>query len=514
MKMGKYYIGVDIGTTSTKTVIYGENAEIISTHHVEYPLYSPVPDFAEQDPEEIFWAVVNSIKGAIDKEKIPGKNIEFVSLSAAMHSLMAVDRHGIPLTKCITWADQRAAKWAEKVKGERLGRELYERTGTPIHPMAPLAKIVWIKEVQPAIFSNTYKFISVKEYILHKLFGVYLVDYSIASSTGLFNIKEFTWDREALSVAGISEERLSEPVSTSYILRGLKQEYAIKIGLSPDTPFVIGASDGVLSNLGVNAIRPGDVAVTIGTSGAIRTVTNRPVTDPKGRIFCYVLTENQWVIGGPVNNGGIALRWLRDVLENSKKGIAGSGDAGSYGVLTQIASKAQPGSDGLIFIPYLTGERAPLWNANAKAAFFGLGIHHRKEHIIRSVMEGVIFNLYAVMMAIREIIGEPKTIRATGGFARSDLWRQMLADIFNLEVIVPQSFESSCLGAVILGMYAFGKIHDFSDVSKWIGITHIHKPIPKNVEIYQELIPIFLNVSKALEGEYGKIREFQKKWIQ
>ena len=278
----------------------------------------------------------------------------------------------------------------------------------------------------------------------------------------------------------------------------------------PILPFVIGASDGVLSNLGVNAIDPGVVAITIGTSGAIRAVTDQPVTDPKGRTFCYALTENHWVVGGPVNNGGMTLRWVRDELASAEVETAKRLGIDPYEVLTRIANRVSPGSDGLIFHPYLAGERAPLWNANARGSFFGLGLHHKKEHMVRAVLEGVILNLYSVMLALQELIGIPTKIQATGGFARSELWRQMMADIFNQEVIVPESFESSCLGAVILGMYALGKIDDFSIVSEWVGSTHTHQPNEENVKVYQDLIPIFIRVSRALEEEYDGMAAFPK----
>jgi gluconokinase len=514
MEYSSYYLGVDIGTTSTKAVLFGDKGTVISMHHSGYPLLSPAPSIAEQDPEEIFHAVKEAIKGAIQKGAIDPSQLEFVSFSAAMHSVIVIDDHGNPLTQCITWADSRAASWAEKIKKELNGLEIYKRTGTPIHPMSPLAKIAWLRTDHSEIFHKASKFIGIKEFIFHKFFGTYVIDYSIASATGLFNLQQLTWDTEALQVAGITEKQLSEPVPTTFIMTGLKQEFANELRLSSETPFVIGASDGVLSNLGVNAIDPGVVAVTIGTSGAIRAVTDKPITDPKARIFCYALTEKHWVVGGPVNNGGMVFRWLRDELASAEVETAKRLGIDPYDVLTKIAATVSPGSDGLLFHPYLAGERAPLWNAHARGSFFGLGLHHKKEHMVRAVLEGVILNLYAVMFALQEMIGKPSKIQATGGFARSELWRQMMADIFNQEVVVPKSFESSCLGAVILGMYAKGEIEDFSIVSKWVGSTHSHQPIEENVKVYKELIPIFIRVSTALESEYEAISSFQNKWMK
>jgi gluconokinase len=514
MTQHTYYLGVDIGTTSTKAVLFTGKGKVISMHHSEYPLYSPAPSIAEQDPEEIFSAVVEVIQQSMKKGKIAANDLKLVSFSSAMHSVIAVDEAGKPITRCITWADSRANKWADKIKHEMNGLDIYLRTGTPIHPMSPLAKITWLRDDHPEVFSKTSKFIGIKEYVFYKFFEKFVVDHSIASAMGMFNLKNLDWDQEALNIAGITKNQLSVPVPTTHYLTGLNEEYAAVMGIPVDTPFIVGASDGVLSNLGVNAIDPGVVAVTIGTSGAIRAVTDRPVTDPKGRIFCYALTEKHWVIGGPVNNGGMTFRWVRDELASAEVETAKRLGIDPYEVLTKIAEGVQPGSQGLLFHPYMAGERAPLWNSNARGSFFGLGLHHKKEHMVRAVLEGVILNLYTVLLALQEMIGVPTKIQATGGFARSPLWRQMMADIFNQEVVVPETFESSCLGAVVLGMYALGEIEDFTIMSELVGSTHSHQPIADNVEIYQELIPIYIRISRVLEDEYGAIADFQKKWVK
>ena len=511
--MVQTYLGVDIGTTSTKAVLFNKQGEVITSHAVNYPLHTPSPLIAEQDPDEIFAAVVECMKEIIKKDDADANDLQFVSFSSAMHSLIAVDAENNPLTSSITWADTRSAKHAQEIKDNHNGHEIYLRTGTPIHPMSPLAKLVWLRDEKPAIFEKAAKFISIKEYVFYKLFGEYIIDHSIASATGLMNLETMDWDKEALALAGITPNQLSTLVPTTYQLKSLKEYYHSEIGFSRAVPFIIGASDGVLSNLGVNAIEPGVIAVTIGTSGAIRTIADRPRTDPKGRIFCYALTENHWIIGGPVNNGGIVLRWLRDEFAASEVETAKRLGIDPYDVLTKIASGVQAGSDGLIFHPYMTGERAPLWNANARGSFFGLSIHHKKEHMIRSVLEGIVYNLYTVLLALEELTGEPKRIQATGGFARSEMWRQLMADIFDKPVIVPESYESSCLGAIVLGMYAIGEIDDFSIVSEMIGQTHTHYPNEETTNVYREILPIYIRLSRMFGEEYDSITAFQRKYV-
>ena len=487
-------IGVDIGTTSTKAVVFDTAGRVVAHHAVEYPLLTPTPTAAEQDPDEIYRAVLTVIREATRKANAAPGDVICVSFSAAMHSLIAVDANHRPLTRSITWADSRAMEWAERIKNDWDGLAIYQRTGTPIHPMSPLAKLVWLRREQPDVFARAARFIGIKEYVFFRLFKRYVVDYSIASATGLFNLAQLDWDAGALVVVGVTPERLPEPVPTTFHLTGLEPELARELGLSPTTPFVVGANDGVLSNLGVNAIGPGEVAVTIGTSGAMRTVVDRPVTDPSGRTFCYALTERHWVIGGPVNNGGIVFRWVRDELTASAVETAKRLGIDPYEVLTRIAERVKPGAEGLLFHPYLAGERAPLWNANLRGSFFGLAMHHRKEHLIRAVLEGVIFNLYSILPAVEALIGPTQTMKATGGFARSGLWRQMMADIFNREVVVPESFESSCLGAAVLGLYALGRVDSLNVIAGMVGATHRHAPMAGNVAIYQRLLPIYLSI--------------------
>ncbi|WP_027094262.1 gluconokinase [Cohnella thermotolerans] len=509
--MHTYMIGIDIGTTSTKAVLFREDGSVASVGNVEYPLYTPTPQIAEQNPDEILAAVVGSVRQAMEKGGVAAEEVRFVSCSSAMHSVVPVDAAGKPLMNGITWADNRSAEWAKRLKREMGGHEIYLRTGTPIHPMSPITKLLWLRHEHPDLFARAAKFVSIKEYVLEKLFGRYVVDHSIASATGMMNLQSLDWDEEALRIAGVTRDRLSELVPTTHRLDGLNAAYAAEMGLKPSTPFIVGASDGVLSNLGLDAIQPGVVAVTIGTSGAIRTVTHRPATDPKGRYFCYALTEDHWVVGGPVNNGGVIFRWVRDEFAASETETAKRLGISPYDVLTRIAERVRPGADGLIFHPYLTGERAPLWNPDARGSFFGLTLHHQKEHMIRAVLEGVIYNLYTVMLAMQETTGVPAQIKATGGFARSPLWRQMMADIFNQSVVVPESFESSCLGAVVLGMRAFGDADAFSRVSRMVGTTHEHVPNPAAASVYRELLPIFVRLARMLEEEYASIAKYQQK---
>ncbi|MCE3022485.1 gluconokinase [Staphylococcus pasteuri] len=507
----KYMIGVDIGTTSTKSVLYDENGQFIMKHNIGYELHTPNVDVSEENPDELFDAVLMTVKYVVREANIAKEDIKLLSFSAQMHSLVAMDENHNRLTENITWADNRASKYATLINNQYNGLDIYRRTGTPNHPMSPLSKIFWMKHEQQSTFDNTAMFADIKTYIIYQLFEQYVIDHSMASATGMFNLEQLDWDDDVLNLLGISRSQLPELVPTTHILTGMKKRYATLMGIDENTPVVIGASDGVLSNLGVNSYQQGEVAVTIGTSGAIRTVIDKPRTDEKGRIFCYVLTDEHYVIGGPVNNGGVILRWLRDEILASEVETAKRLGVDPYDVLTQIASRVKPGSDGLIFHPYLAGERAPLWNADARGSFFGLTLSHKKEHMIRAALEGVLYNLYTVYLALIEVMNEtPNEIKATGGFAKSEIWRQMMADIFDTQLSVPESYESSCLGACVLGMKALGEIDDFSIIEQMVGTTHEHQPDPNTVDIYQQLVKIFIKISRSLTESYSEIADFQR----
>jgi gluconokinase len=507
--MTKYMIGVDIGTTSTKAVVFTLDGRIVAQHAEAYPLICTEPDMAEQSPTQIFEAVLNAIGHVVRAAPAAPEEVALLSFSASMHSVMALDADNKLLTNSITWADNRAREAAVQLRDAFDGQALYLRTGTPVHPMSPLCKIMWLRGTKPEVFTKAARFVGMKEYLFFRLFGRWVVDHSIASATGLFNLRDLAWDAEALRVAGITYAQLSMPVPVTYHLCGLTNDIAHRLGLTRNVPFVVGANDGVLSNLGVNAIGPGEVAVTIGTSGALRTVVDRPLTAAAGDTFCYALTERHWVVGGPVNNGGNVLQWVRETLARAEADIARDIGIDPYDAVTEIAAQCKPGAEGLLFNPYLAGERAPLWNADLRGSFFGLALHHGKAHMVRAALEGVIFNLAGILPVVEALVGPATRVMATGGFAHSALWCQIMADIFNREVVVPDSIESSCLGAAVLGLVALGVADSLEIVAGMVGTTHRYLPIPENVAVYAKLLPIFMAIPRKLEQEYRALVEFQ-----
>lgn len=502
----KYIIGIDIGTSSTKAVLYGLDGQVYAHANRAYTLFRDASGLAEEDPAEILAAVLAVLTEVNQSIAFTQDQLEGVSFSSANQSLLALDQHYRPITRLLTWADTRAAAVAEQLKASERGQAIYEKTGTPLHPMSLLCKLRWLHKSQPGLSAQAAYYCGIKEYVIHQLCGVWQMDISNASCTGLFNIFDQQWDQEALALAGITREQLPPVVDAYAKFQGLKDQYVTQTGCPAQTTFVQGAFDGALSNLGVGALDPERIAVTIGTSGAVRVTLNHPVTDPQGRLFCYALDRQHYVVGGPVNNGGAVLGWAKDKLfapaETTEHQL-------SYERLNEIAAQVPAGANGLLFHPFLGGERAPLWDANARGSFFGLTYLHTKADMLRAVLEGITFNLNTVLQEVIELTGQPPEILATGGFARSKTWCQILADIFACPITIPQDFESSCLGAAVVGLKALGLVSDLSVVQQWLGTTTTYKPLSTNSAVYHELWPIYTRLTAHLGAEYASLADFQ-----
>jgi gluconokinase len=490
-------IGVDIGTTSTKCVAYDLHGRAGPSHATGYPLLEPRPGYAEQDPADILAAVIQTVADVATR--CDGK-VAAVAFSSAMHSLMGVDGHGDPVTPVVTWADHRASAQAERLRAAPGGLALHRRTGTPLHPMAPLPKLVWFRDEQARVMASVRYWLGIKDYVLSKLSGVLVTDHSIASGTGLMDIHRLQWDSESLHLAGITAAQLPELVSTTTVVPRLVRSVAKELHLPATTPVVVGAGDGPLANLGLGAVYPGVAACSIGTSGALRVMVERPTVDEQGRSFCYALTENRWVVGGAINNGGLVLGWCGDALAPELK-------AGREDELLREAGTAPPGSDGLIMLPYLHGERAPHWSSLASGAYVGLKAQHGRPHLIRAALEGVCQQLALVLDSVKVAGNEIREVRATGGFARGALWRQMLADVLGMPIGYPRGYEGSSFGAALLGMGALGLISTIDVAADLVEIQETLAPDRDAAQIYADLRPTFDRLYDALVPTFRTLQQ-------
>jgi gluconokinase len=498
----QYIIGVDIGTSGTKAIALDDSGKVLVDAYQAYPPIIPFPGAHELDPEILLQAVLTTLEDVLSQMD-PGHRLLAVSLSSAMHSLMAVDGRGHPLTRIITWADLRSRQEAARLKGTPEAGQIYRHTGTPIHPMSPLCKILWLKNEQPEIFSVARKFISVKEYVWFRLFGKFQIDYSLASATGLFDIRRYRWYEEALEIAGITADQLSDPAPPTHIEKLFQNPFWEKLKLPTGLPFVIGANDGCLANLGTNAISPMDMALTIGTSGAVRMISSAPVEDPGARIFNFILTENIYVTGGATNNGAAVAKWFAG-------NFAGPGKGDSEGLMSSIADlhRIPAGCDGLVFLPYLFGERAPVWDADARAVFFGIHNGHGRGEFFRSVLEGIGFALYQISLIVRERTGPAEKIYASGGFIQSPLWLQMISDIFGQELFVTNDADASSIGAGFLGLYALGVIRNLDESKKMVSVQQIYRPGQTEHQQYRKNFSVFQVLYEKLKTEFETISHF------
>jgi gluconokinase len=489
-------IGVDIGTTSTKAVAYDQAGSALTSHSAGYPLDEPVPGYAEQNPDLIYAAVLETIREVVRSGSRPVAGLSF---STAMHSLIGLDADGRPLTPSVTWADSRASSQAERLRAAAGGLALHRRTGTPVHPMAPLPKLVWFHEQQPKLFESVAYWVGIKDLVLLRLCEALVTDHSVASATGLLDIHQLECDAEALGLASITEDQLPQLVPTTTVLPGLSPSAAAATGLPADTPVVVGAGDGPLANLGLGAVKPGVAACSIGTSGALRVMVEKPAVDPLGGVFCYALTEDRWVVGGAINNGGIVLEWAGDALAPDL------GDAPQEELLA-LAARVPAGSGGLIMLPYLLSERAPHWSALARGAYIGLTNGHRRAHLVRAALEGVCQQLALVLRSMRAAGNEVREIRASGGFAQSPLWRRMLADSLGLDVHFPAGHEGSSFGAALLGMQALGIVESVDVAADLVRIDETVRPDPATAAVYATLLPLFDELYTALVPTYTSLR--------
>ena len=493
-----YVIGLDIGTGSTKAVALNAKQEVVATAQQHYASLPATPGIAEQSVQQIWSAVVHCINEVAAQMQQPPA---IVSFSACMHSLLAVDAAGNPMTNMITWADARSQAIAETLRQSSKGVALYNATGTPLHSMSPLSKIIWFAQKEQETFSGAAKWISIKEYIWWRLFGEYEVDVSIATASGLMNIHQFSWHQPALQLAGIHESQLSAIKPATFMRSNICEKAQKVLPNMEDTLFCIGSSDGCMANVGSGALQKGIAALTIGTSAAVRVATSKPVTDFSSMIFSYPIDERTFISGGALNNGGNAVHWaikkLKELLHPEQKDYETF-----YGQIGAVPA----GSEGLICLPYFIGERAPVWDEQSSGAFIGVKAHHTQAHFYRATLEGVCFALHQVLQQVEEATGAVQQLQVSGGFIRSQVWLQMLADVTGKKLCIVTEEDASATGAALLAMITKGWINWENLLQKEIQTIH---PQPKQHEFYQSYFKIYKTLYPSLQGAMHQLYQLQ-----
>lgn len=499
------FMGVDIGTSGVRAALFSLDGTQVSLVHQEYPMICTEQGMGELDPEQVFSSFIYVIKNCIESSGSNQDKIEAIGLSTQLFSLLAVDDTGRCLTNVFTWADTRAVNQAEAVTTKYDFQKIYYHTGCRgQHPMYPLGKLLWLKETKPEIFVKAYKFISIKEYILFRLFHEYRIDMTDASTTGCFNIHTFEWDPYILEeVLGVGREKFGQVAEGTFSFHHMDPVIAAEMGIRTDIPVVIGSGDGMLANVGCGVFDDTSMSCTIGTSGALRITVDKPLLDPMQRTWCYCFTRESWVAGGAINNGGIVLKWLREQSRQQfEHELKSTGENSIYSLFDRYVREIEPGSENLTFLPFLTGERSPNWNANAKGVLYGLRLGHGQKHIIRAAMEGVMFRLFSVFEVLTEINPNAKQIKCNGGYVNSDVWLQMQSDIFNREIAVSGISEASAFGAAYIAMVGVNAVKDLQTRLQVMEPVKIIRPLSENIDVYQKAYRQFKDIYSRLASSF------------
>lgn len=445
-------LGLDVGTTAVKVAAFSTagRGEVAAAQR-EYPLSQPRPGWHVQDPATVLAAVDAALAACV--RGLAGHRVVGVAVASAQHGLLGLDDRREPVTPLVTWADARSTAEARELRSAGQGAELLRRTGTPVHPMSPLVKLVWFTRHEPETAAAVRWWVGLKDLLLLHLTGELATELSSASATGLLGSVARDWDEGALAVAGIRREQLPPVLPTTTVLE-LTSAAARRTGLPAGLPVAVGAADGPLGNLGTGAIEPGVAGLSLGTSGAVRMAVDGPREDPGGALFCYALTDDLWVVGGAVSNGGITMRWAGSTFAAE---LAGEDQADS--ALLALAAEAPPGSDGLVMLPYLLSERAPVWDPELAGAYFGIRHRHTRQHFLRAALEGVCLQVSTIADALEQV-APVRQVRATGGTFRSPLWRTVMAGVLARPLVVEAGAGGTALGACALGWYALGGAAD------------------------------------------------------
>lgn len=445
-----WIIGLDLGTTRCKALLVDQVGQARAMSDHPYAVQSPRPGWVVQQPQAV-WGAVQATLRDLAAQRPAGQPVAALALSGAMHSLFPVDGQGTPRAPAMTWADQRASKIARALRTEHDPLALYQRTGCPLTALYYPARLRWYQaEGEPDAL-----YVGLKEWILFQLGGGWTMDYGMASTSGLLNIHTLAWEPEALALAGIHPGQLPALTAPQAVGGTLTHEAASLTGWPQGLPLIVGTSDGGTANLGAGATRSGQQVITVGTSGAVRRVVDRPQLDPQARHWCYLLAEGRWFIGAAINNGGLAVQWVRERLYADLQGAAG------YEQLLADAATIEPGAAGLSCLPYFSGERPPAPPGQEHATFHGLSLAHQRAHLARAVLEGVAFSL-AERCALLGWARDADS-RLTGRITQMAPWPQLLADLLATPLRPIAQADASALGAARLGFWAIGQVDSLDE---------------------------------------------------
>lgn len=506
-KTVSYLIGIDVGTTGAKTILISERGELLASALEEYPLSTPRPKWAEQNPEHWWQATVKTIQRVLKDSGVHPAEVKGLGLSGQMHGLVLLDAENRVLRPAILWCDVRTTEQCHEITAT-VGREtLLEETCNPALEGFTAPKVLWVRRYEPHLFDRARCLLLPKDYVRFRLTGERAMEVSDGAGTLLFNVRERRWSRKVLDALGIPREWMPPLYESVDVCGRITSTVAELTGLKAGTPVVGGGADNACSAVGNGIVREGRVSASIGTSGVVLAHTDSVLVDPglRAHTFCHSV-PNKWYTMGVMLSAGGAFRWYRDAFCEAEKVRAAQEGKDPYELLTALAASAPVGSEGLIFLPYLTGERTPHADANAKGVYFGLTLRHGKAEITRATMEGITYGMRDSLEIIRGLGVSVTAITATGGGARSALWRQIQADIYNAPVVTINIAEGPAFGAAILAGVGTG-VYESCEVATDVLVRKTTEtlPHPKNVALYDEYYTIYRALYPALKAPYDAV---------
>ncbi len=504
--MKQYILAHDLGTSGNKATLYDLDGSLKGSLVCDYPTYYPHESWVEQDANSWWKAVCDSTKQLLEKTGIPAAEIACISFSAQMMGCLLVDKNGEPLRNMMIWADTRSSK-QEKYMLERIDiQKGYNITGHRLSASYSAAKLLWVRDNEPDVYKKADKMLHAKEFIILKLTGEIVTDYSDASGTNLLDISKKMWSQELLDAFEIRRDLLPDLFASTHIAGKVTTEAARLCGLLEGTPVVIGGGDGSCACVGAGVVKEGKVYNVVGSSSWISTAAKQPYFDPEMRTFNWLhLDENLYTPCGTMQAAGYSYAWFRDILcgEESYAGkIAG---ISSYKLIDRLVEKSPVGANGLLFLPYLLGERSPLWDHNARGAFIGMGISTGKGDMARAVLEGVGFNL-KIILDILEEYAKIEDVIMIGGGTKGETWLQILSDIWQKPLLVPQYLEeATSMGAAICGGVGIGAYPDFLVAEKLNKPIKEIKPNKDLAETYSRMYSLFSDSYNQLKPIYQRL---------
>jgi len=495
----KYLLGIDIGTSACKVAIFNRQGEVISSGSSEYQVYYPKPGYAEQDPVEWWDAVCKGIKAVILKSGIDNKDIAAVGVDGQSWSAIAIDKEGNVLTNTPIWMDTRADNLCKRLNKEIGEDKIFALAGNPLQASYTTAKILWYKENLPDVYGRIYKILQSNSYIVYRLTGVLSQDKSQGYGLHCFDMHTGAWNEEMCHALGIEADFLPDIYDCHQLVGKVTKEAAVQCGLAAGTPVVAGGLDAACGTLGAGVIHPNQTQEQGGQAGGMSICLDEYGADPR-LILSFHVVPGLWLLQGGTTGGGGVMRWFEKEFADFEREEGKRTGKSSLALLDDAAGKIKPGSDGVIFLPYMAGERSPIWDVKAKGVYYGLDYSKSKAHFVRAAMEGVAFSLRHNLEVAYAAGAKVNMLKAMGGAANSLLWTQIKADVTGLPIEVVSSDTATTLGAAILAGVGVGFYKDFDEaVNLTVKVKRRHEPNEENRLIYDKNYKTYLDLYNNLK---------------